>query len=712
MNKIVKSIVAFLTSVVTIGAAACTPSGGESSQGGNSSTYTEQSGSQVSDGTDSGTQDSGQGGSDSTGEDSGDEGGETPETPQGPIFPEPETEEPDPTPMGVGAEMLISYLKNTQYRSAVANSSLGLTAANEIGADERAFSRVLYPAPIGGVETYNAADYGVTPDGTNNTRDLNALIRTLKDVTGVKMIVLDKGTYTFSTTIEVDEVDDLYIVGNETEFVYSTWCTAIHVKDAENVHLNGISIDYDPSAVVSGTVKSCNTDAKTITIQLYDEFSLTPSRYNNGKIKYGSYMEFREDGKGNLYPDANANLLYNSTGDRVENITDGSYNASKNELTLTFKNMKSVGAGTKVSVAFTMYEYPCVMVDDSENFYMEGCNLYSAAGMGIKLDSVKNAYLNRTNIMLKPGSQRLMTVTADGLHAKDCYGDLQLTGSIFENSHDDCINIASFYKNVTGVSRKDKTITCEASSTATNYPFQEGDVLEVYDPTSFELCATYKVVAVESSALTTIVTVDKKVTDELVGKIIGNVTRSAKVKINNCIFRNKRNRGILLQTRDSDISGNTFQNIIHGPISLHSVLDIFSEALMPSNVTITNNKFINNNEGYGLGGDVAVFAWGLSGQGGVNVIQNITVKNNFFYNSARPGVYFTAGGNSKIENNLLCLTGRVSGDKHAIYVGNSENVTVGGNCMVRRETGDYAVVRFDNATVTDTENKIEILGDI
>ena len=743
MKKMLKSAVAFLLATLTFCFSACSVGGGDGDSTGNGDgTNTEQPGGDTTGGNTGGGDDTtggntggggdttggntgggddttggNTGGGDDTtgGNTGGDSGTEEPETPLVPVFPEKEEETPEATPTEVAGDSMINTLKSTPYRSAIQNTAYGLTQSYSVGADERAFSRVLYPAPISGVKEYKVADYGVAPDGEYNARDLNALLQELKGVTGTKMLVFDKGTYTFDTTVEISDVEDLYIVGDNTDFIYSTWCNAFRINDCKNIHLNGISVDFHPSAVVAGTVRSCSTSAKTVTIKLNDEFSLSNSLYNGGKIRYGSYMEFCNDGNGNLYPNPNGNLLYNSTGDNVQNITGGTYNASSNELTLTFNSIKSVAAGTNVSVAFTMYEYCGIEVANCENFYTEGCNIYSTAGMGIRLQSVKNAYLNRTNVALKKGSSRLMTVTADGLHAKDCVGDLQLTGSIFENSHDDCINIASFYKEVTAISTRNKTITCEAASIQSNYPVEVGDVIEIYNPATFELLKTYTVTAVTKSALRYVLTVNARVDDSIVGMIVGNVTRSPKVLIQDCIFRNKRNRGILLQTRDSVITGNTFQNIIHGPISIHSAMDIFAEALVPGNVTVSNNKFINNNAAYGLSGDVAIFTKGTEGSGGAGVINNITVTNNFFYNSARTGVFFSSSGNSTISYNLLCKTGAVSSEKYSIYVGTSENVTIKGNCAVRTgsESG-FVIYASASATIIDNAdfNTTKILGGI
>ncbi len=593
-------------------------------------------------------------------------------------FPTASEEAEEATPTAVSQTQLINTLNATPYRSAVSNTDSGLTEANAVGADERAFSRILYPVPIGGSDYkyYNVNDYGVSPSNTSsNTRDLNNLITSLSAVEGAKVLVFEAGTYYFSGTINISNMEHVYLAGNNTNFVYTSWCTAIKISSSNNIHLNGISIDFDPSPVVAGTIVSKTTN--TVTIQLDSEFSLTSAMYNNGTINYGSYMEYTTDSSGTYYPLATGNLRYNSTGDGQKMITGGSYVASSNQLTLTFASSLSstASSGRRVSVAFTMYEHPCVSVSGGEGFYMEGCNIYTAAGMGIHLASVKNTYLNRTNIMLNSSSTRLMTVTADGIHAKDCLGDLQVTGSIFESSHDDAMNIGSLYKTVNSYNMR--TVTCTTSSGSEHYPIQAGDVIEIYNPADFTLFGEYTVQSVTVAVNSYTLTLNRSITSDITGYLVGNVTRSPKVKVNDCIIRNKRNRGILLQTRNSDISGNTFQNILHGVIQVHSVLDTFSEALVPRDVTITNNKFINNGCS-STTADVHIFATGQSGAA-TGVIKNVTISNNYFYAGATRAVYCQSAADSTIANNLMKSMGNSSTPVYTTY---STNVSVTNNIVL------------------------------
>ena len=154
---------------------------------------------------------------------------------------QPPEEKPAPTP--VEGDEMIDILSSTPYKTNISNADYGVTDASEIGADEAAFSRVLYPVPESVDHTYNAADYGVTLDGKSNAFNLNVLINDIKNVEGTKKIVFEKGVYTLETTIQLTGISDLYFVGDGTELAYSNWCSAFKLRDSKNIHFNDISVD-------------------------------------------------------------------------------------------------------------------------------------------------------------------------------------------------------------------------------------------------------------------------------------------------------------------------------------------------------------------------------------------------------------------------------------------------------------------------------------
>ena len=568
------------------------------------------------------------------------------------------------------AEEAIGRLSSSVYSSGFADNetveeNIGLSDFRSVGVDsERLETEVLYPVPERGTEGvtyYDVTDYGITPQNANNAPYLEILFNTVREQKGTKVIFFPEGVYSFAETVNMIGLENVYFFGENAEWRVTEWQTAIRAQGCENLHINGFAFDYDPASTVTGTVVRSDASARTVTLEIEEEFNLTDGRFNGGKVNYGSYMEYEKDeDSGKYIPDKNGNLLYNSTGDGIKNISDGVYDASTHELTLTFaaaSGFKAPAEGTRVSVSYTMYEYGMFLFDECKDVYMESNNVYTSLGMTFVVYNVENYYMNRTNLMLREGSARLMTSTADGLHANGCYGDMIVTNSIFEASHDDAMNICSFYNVVSSASGR--RLICSATSSTTNYPIETGDVIEIYDPNSMELIGSYTVEEALNYGMSYELTLDSRAPSGSEGYLVGNVTRVPKLRVENCIIRNKRNRGILAQVRESEIVNCAFENVLHGPIMMNASMDIFAEAIIPRNITVKNCKFFDNNTAHGLTADVSAFRSG--GTVLPETITGITVENNFFCRSAGGAVYFCGTGSCIAKDNLMYDISRDAG---------------------------------------------------
>ena len=550
---------------------------------------------------------------------------------------------------------LVEELSKDYYSKNIKTSEkLGLSDPTVVGADEKKMNENRYPVPADGefALVCDVTEKGITPDAKDNSASLNALLASLKGIQGLKKIVFPAGIYRFSSAIELKGLSDLYLSGEgDVEFLMTEWTEAVEASDCENLHFNGIDFDYETSSTVTGTVVSADDAAGQVTILVNDEFDMTDYRYNGGKIAYGNYMEFVRDARtGDYYPDVNGMLRYNSTGDRVNMISNGVYDPASRRLTLTFASgyYKRPAAGTVVSVGYTMYEHYTLHISSTKNLYLEDCNVYASVGMTFGFYSCENVYMNRADIVLKEGSSRLMTATADGLHTNDCFGDLIVSNCIIENTHDDAINVCTFYKTVSSVSGS--VITCNAPNAAANFPTEIGDVIEVFDQTMTSV-QKYTVKDVASYGLVYEITVDKRVKNVGEGYLVGNLTRTPALTVENCVFRNKRNRGILCQTQNSVIRNCTFYNVIHGSVSLHSAFDgFFNEGLIPRDVTVENCKFVNSG-GTQAGADVYIER--IGGTVVPGCITGIVVRNNFFHGNFKWGVSFVGAGDCEMSDNLF-----------------------------------------------------------
>ena len=577
----------------------------------------------------------------------------------------------------------INELKSSPYKKDIkAEFNAGLKDIANVGADEKAFSTMLYPAPEDSAcdKVYYAAQNGLSPENADNTAALNSLIVKACRESGVKKIVFEAKTYKFSSTIKLDGAENLCLQGLDgTIFLLTDWMTAFSLSNCKNVRICDVAVDYDPSPNVSGRVSECDPSEKSITLKVGSEFDLSLPIYKNGEFLYGSYMEYQKDEQtGRYIPREGGNLKYN------EAIVSKSYDESTRKLTLKFDTIKDVDKGTLVSVAFTMYNNPAVSLDGCRDVYFENTDVYSAPGMAFYCVSCRNVYFNRSDVRLKSGSSRLMTATADGIHMKDATGEVKITGGVYEASHDDSVNICNFYKNV--VSASGDTLVCEGRS-GFDFPLERGNVLDVYRISDYGYVTTLKVKSVKKNNLTYTLKIEGDLSGVGSDCMVGNATRVPRVTIANNVFRNKRNRGILAQFRNSKIINNTFENIAHGAIMMHSTYDPFLEAIVPKNNEISGNKFINNNYGSGHPADVFIAVYGKTGANVPSTITGIKVENNFFYKTYAAPLYLCGGGNCSVSHNLAADVSRGgNGDLLSLLqVYTSTDIAVNNNCAAFSE---------------------------
>ena len=617
---------------------------------------------------------------------------------------EPETEAP--------AALLTPYqvadlLRAGHNQTPVAEHDVcGLSDPSAVGLNEAELNTVLYPAPADDTcrNIVHVADYGITPENEDNSRAFDRMMTDLADSVGRVKIIFKPETYRFSSTIKVSARSRICFCSEEAgkpyTFLMTEWTPGIRVTDSSDIQFVDMALDYEIPSAVSGVIVSAAD--KSVVIRVDDAFDLTNRHYNGGTVNYGSYMEYKLDEQtGEYAPDPAGNLLYNSTGDGIRNIVTGKYNADKHELTLTFKNsIKKPAEGTHVNVAYTMYDNCGIDFASCKNVKLESVHVYHTTGMAIAVTNTENVYLNRVFLSPRENSPMLMTATADCFHCISCTGEIVVTSSRFELSHDDSMNINSRFLSVT--SNKGDTITVESMIV----PVNVGDELELLSKDDLHVVGAVTVKAVKGNTLTC-----DGVTEDMKNCFAGNITNNAMLTVRNCFFGNKRNRGMLIQVRHVLIENCVFRNIVHGPIQVLCVPSSFGEGICPVDVTIRNNKFI------GCGGtDINVFSWAANGKKAAGVIRDVTVTNNYFNRSIYYPVQISTGGNVTVDHNLLdnvCTDPSSFQTRAMIRVTESCDVKVTDNVAVTMQkkftlVNDRELARDKQSTNVVFENNIEL----
>ena len=623
--------------------------------------------------------------------------------------PSEQSSEEVPSTVTVSTKDFLEEMKNNLYQTnKVTTDPVGLSDSTIVGVNQDRFeNEVLYPVPADsefGDRIYKVEDYGISTGADTNTRALNKLISDLENVEGLKKIVFTPGVYKFHSTIEVSGVKDLYICSSSDtenfEILMTGWIQGIRVTESSNIHFNGFCLDYAISPTVAGTVVTSDRTNKTITIKIDDEFDLNQTLYNFGKSFeiVPEIIQFMTDPvTGKLVPDPHGVIRCGSG--EIERAT--SYNIKKRELTVTLKDsFAAIDPGTWMCVTYTMYEHFGMTANGCGDVYLEGCTIYCCPGMAFGASGTSGVYLNHFKLDQREGSTRLMTASADGLHTCDV-GVVKVTNSIFQYSHDDSFNVKNTYFTVKAVVNKKITIQ------ATGYTVDVGDVLEIFEDEYFRRLGRYTVTKVGTAGSSLELTVDKAVDEAAVGCLLADVTKATKLTLDNNIIGNKRNRGILLQTRESVVTNNVFHNIVHGAILIYTIRDYFKEGICPANVTVQNNKFINNYHP-----DVNIFTYGTVGTT-VGLLEGIDVINNFMCGTSKMSVSEFGMSNSKTTNNLfydICLDTPTS-DSYAVNVSKAKDCVVKDNYVYSYKRINAVSVAQGLENVENKNNRLIILKD-
>lgn len=600
---------------------------------------------------------------------------------------------------------------NVLQKNAFADSSLddtcyGLSDEGVVGVNKNDYeNQVLYAIPSDNEfegEIINWNDYDFDGDNFHKFKSIldYAVAKNAQGVK-VKLNMPKDGIIDFDTTdgdhghfaIWQTGLNGFYLQGNGCTFNLQyeklNWKGFIYFRFCKDVHIENVIVDYEVPNIIYGEIIEYDVSSLSIKIKVDKECNEFVKRAIDNDAKICSYLEF---GRATKIPKLGGNYFVDSTYDNSGEVFE-KYVVNGNEtegytLTLTVSEtqksqFRSNSVGDLANIAFSYYVYNTVTFDGCERAYCENLTINYSPSMGIVSTGSKNIYFNRLKVAVKEGTNRLMTCCADAVHIYQQEGDVKITNSLIEYSHDDAVNLKSgYFYSFSDFNVKTHEITMTRDTNEMDAP-KSGDIIEIYERETFKLKARLTVVSVTGNSLSYVV----KVKESLVSLNMGDydqcvVTNTAcsDFLFKNNIVRNKRNRGVLCMARNAVIENNFFNNVAHGAVCLISFMDKFNEATVPSGTTVRNNKLINNNYELSPQGDILVSAMTSTGFPSVGVIKDVVIENNFITRNGAAGIALISTDNCTIKNNLLFNVCRMyKEDECAVYLRNSFNVTVEGN---------------------------------
>lgn len=585
----------------------------------------------------------------------------------------------------------LSILESNEFTSDINNQDIpDLLDPSNVGVNEKQFyNEKLYSSSnLSNVITIDATNFNV--NGHDKKDDTLAFINLIEEARkymssdNYVKIVLPEGQLDFigqvnsidkNYALVLKNLNNLIISGNNTEIYLHGETKGFLIENCQNVYIENISLDYGVPPFSTG--KIIENDGKKFKVKVNEGYVIDEN------TRVSAFLEYN---KTSFTPRSRGNDIY---GDVLKTTYLGN-----NTLEIEFKSHYKVAPkDTLVVLRHYLYEYDMFFINKCENVYFESINIYSAAGMGARAYSSENLYFNRFNCMLKKKTDRLMSVTADGIHAIDCYGELSITNSMFENLGDDAANIHSMYFEVKEIISENKIYMLNPRGY--NFEPNVGDVLEINS--SFDLTELFKskVKSIVKRTPGYEIEFEDNISSLVeLGNVVGNATRIPKFIFKNNIVRNKRCRGILVQTRNVEIANNTFANLGDAGVLLTGDANEWYEAILSRDVIIKNNKFLKNNYLAGNnGGDICITAFGKGyNPASTGSIKNVEIFNNFMANSANCGIYASGISNLNIHHNLISNVGLLPKSARlnaGIYLTYCEDVKLSHNLVYKNSSADF-----------------------
>lgn len=462
---------------------------------------------------------------------------------------------------------------------------------------------------------------------------------------GASKIVFPKGTYHFyptlaperyceitnndngfkRTSFPIIDFHDFEIDGGGSDFIYHGKMIPFIIEESSNVLITNLSIDWKYPFVVEGLVVANNAKDKTFDIEVktphvvqFGHLFLTLERQDSPyERKYGKRFAFWEKdnleiGQNIFWDPKTMAPLYNT---RQYNMPEKEIYAKQLKpglIRITAKMEKLPPVG---SVMVSKGEYlqnrtsPAFRIFKSNDLVFKNVNVHHAGAMGLIAERSENITLDSFNVVLKEGSGRMVTTTADATHFCNVKGTVTIKNCTFENMLDDATNIHGTYVRVNKII-DDYTLAVETYHPHQNgYLFGEaGDEVQIIDqmnlqPTTDPLILK-KVERVNEKI--SYITFNRSVKGKVaVYDGVENISWHASAIIENNIVRNNRARSLLISTPRKVVVRNNKLSSQMACFRLTGDLGLWNES-GPNEGLLIENNYIEDAV-YGGNGPQSIF---------------------------------------------------------------------------------------------------------
>ena len=548
------------------------------------------------------------------------------------------------------------------------------------------------PAP----QLFDVRDYGAEPDApTDAGPAIRAAIAEAMEAGGPAVVQLEAGAYRVAPAegaedaLVISEADGLRLqgVGPATRLIVTDPTVGgVRFQDCRDVRIADLAIDYDPLPFTQGTVVASDPAAGWFDIR-WDAGHLTPDAHCF-QVSHGNWalvVQLPQDGPEQygplpVYIDAWApgedGVWRGQTKDGAATAAAGVRPGAR----LVYMARRNIGA------AVTAWA--------SRDVTLDGVAVYAAPSPAMLLGLNENVVIRGLRVERAPGSDRLLSTDADGIHCLGARGALHIEACAFSAMADDSINIHARAAAIVDRLGPDRLLVNPSGTVQ----FRKGDRVQVYDPERGAIRHAERVVtAVEPRDAHVALAFDEPIGPVTAGSDFRDADHvfnldacGAGAVIRDNHFGIHRGRGVLLKTVDARIEGNVFENREGWAIAMHQ-LQSWGEGPAAQRVLIRDNTFEGMSPGWSAFIDIRPSRRGdVPAEG--RPVRDIRIEGNRMRNPAN-GVLHAIGveGLTFVDNVVTCAPG--------------SRLRPGALITVRNAAG----VRVDKLTATDPNEETTAL---
>jgi len=594
-----------------------------------------------------------------------------------------------------------------------------------------------------------------------NLKDFN--IQGVKDVTpivvealekckkeGISTLSFPKGTYHFYPTFapeffcEITNNDnglkrtafpligfnDFVVDGNGSDFIFHGKIIPFIIEESSNVKVTNINIDWEIPFALEGLVVANDAAKNTFDIEvktpyvveherLYLSLEREDSPYERkfGK-RFAMWEHYNLEIAENIFWDPKTMApLYNT---QLYHMPERGVKATELKkglirLSAKMKNLPPIG-----SIFVSKGDYlqnrtsPAFRVFKSKNLEFKDVNVYHAGAMGLIAERSEDITLDGFNVVLRKGSGRMVTTTADATHFCNVKGTVIIKNCTFENMLDDATNIHGTYLRVNKII-DEYTLAVETYHPHQNgYLFgEEGDFVKIVDQKNLgyktDSLILKKVKRINEKI--TFITFDKPIT----GKVdiydgVENISWHAAAIIENNVVRNNRARSFLITTPRKVVVRNNKLSSQMATFSITGDLNLWNESGLCDELLIENNQI--DNSVFGGNGPQAIFYIEPDYVDKKNFegkySRNIIIRNNVIKTFDSSILVATSIDGLVFENNQIEQTNRynpIFPNAENVKIKNCNDVVFKGNTFKKIDGKEVTITIDEKSTNVKVDSK-------